>query len=346
LAWNSSELACVVCGGADISVTAAAEGPLAYCGACFHAWRPDFPVAAYSDSSMCSHEMNAARYSAQLDFISPYAPQNATYLEIGCATGALAARARSTLSVRRYDGIELSPAGIRAKPHLDTLYTEPLPQLLALRALTTSYDVVVISHVLEHLRDPGAELAAMKQVLAPRGVIFIEVPNGSGHPNLPIDDNIFHLHFFSVSSLSRLLASAGLNSSSLRTGVRVDARCTDAMQVIAQRFDTPTWSKTLLSDHPIFADDESIVVWAAGGTAKALLANFFDVSRIDFFIDGNPAKQGSTCLGRPVRAPDSLGVKPRTVLINSIDFVDSIVADVERLYPGVPHRIVRLGDLL
>jgi hypothetical protein len=126
----------------------------------------------------------------------------------------------------------------------------------------------------------------------------------------------------------------------------VDVRCPDALRVLARGFTVPTWSKTMLSDHPLLDGESEIVVWAAGGTAKALLANFFDASRIAFFIDADPRKQAELCLGRPVRPPEALGFKPRTVLISSIDFVDDIAADIERRYPGVGHSVVRLGDLL
>ncbi len=324
----------------------AAEGDQAYCATCFHGWRPDFPIFGYSDTTMCSHDMGRARYEAQIRFFRPFAPRDATILELGCATGTLAAMVRELMPLKRYDGIEMSPSGEKARQHLDNLYTEALPQLLKNGEVSACYDLILMSHVLEHLKDPAAELRAMKRVLAPGGAIFLEVPNRSGHPHLPIDDNIFHLHFFCTSSLSRMLAKEGLDTVAEATGVRVDARCTDAFQVIARPFAPPSWSKTLLSDHPMFAGENEIVVWAAGGTAKALLANFFDVSRIAFFIDNDTLKQASPCLGRPVRPPEALGRKPRTVLINSIDFVDSIAADIERLYPGVGHRIVRIGDLL
>jgi hypothetical protein len=91
---------------------------------------------------------------------------------------------------------------------------------------------------------------------------------------------------------------------------------------------------------------DEIVVWGAGSLTEELLANFFDVSRIAFFIDRDPAKLGSSRLGRPVNGPTALGTTPRTVLINSIDFADAIAADIERQYPGVSHRLVRISDLL
>lgn len=88
------------------------------------------------------------------------------------------------------------------------------------------------------------------------------------------------------------------------------------------------------------------MVWGADGLVENLLANFFDVARIDVFIDRNAARRNGSCLGRPVRMPDTLGTAPRTILINSVDFADSIAADIARLTPGVTHRVIRMGDLL
>src|SRR5260370_28800927 len=129
---------------------------------------------------------------------------------------------------------------------------------------------------------------------------------------MSMEDNVARLHFFSATSVSRLLAREGLETVAAATDVRLDARYADSLQVIARPFSAPTWSSTLLSDHPALAGETEIVVWGAGSLAKELLANFFDPRRIAFFIDGDIAKQDPLCLARPVRAPDALGSKPRT----------------------------------
>jgi SAM-dependent methyltransferase len=295
---------------------------------------------------MCGHTLPRERYETQVRFFRPYAPPGAAILELGCATGDLAKVTREILAVGRYDAVEMSPAREKAKRHLDRLFTDPLQVLLSQGRIETKYDLVLMSHVLEHLDDPVAEVRAMKSVLEPGGAIFLEIPNGSGNPNLPIDDNICHIHFFSVSSISRMLASEGLETVAAATGVRLDARCNDALQVMARPFSAPTWSPTMLSDRPVFAGENEIVAWGAGGLAQVLLANYFDVDRIAFFVDRDPAKQGTTCLGRPVRSPDAMTGAPRTILINSVDFADSIEADIARLAPDVPHRIIRVADIL
>lgn len=295
---------------------------------------------------MCPLGTSEERLLRQIRFFAPFAPTGAAILEIGCATGELAAATRRTLDVARYEAIELSPAGRQARPHLDELHDQPLQRLLADGRMQSRFDLILMSHVIEHLEDPAAELKAMKEVLAADGAIFLEVPNGAGNRRLPLDDNRAHLHFFSLASMTRMLADAGLDAVAAATDVRLDARYADSLQVIARPFLAPARSRTLLSDHPAIAGERDIVVWGAGSLAEELLANFFDVDRIAFFVDRDSAKQRGLCLGRPVRPPECLGTSPRTVLINSIDFADSIISDITRSYPDAGHRLVRISDLL
>lgn len=337
--------ACPVCGSAHSQALNSAVGERLYCGACFHGWRLQTPDYSYSAVAMCSLGTSQARLESQTRFFAPFLPKGGAVIEIGCATGELAAAVRKTLPVGRYDAIELSPAGETARPKLDHLYTEPLRDLLAKDAIGTTYDLILMSHVLEHLREPGAELGAMKRILNPGGAMFLEVPNRAGHRRLPIDDNRAHLHFFSANSLLWLLAEQGLETIAAATDVRLDDRYADSLQVMARPFAVPQWCPHFLSDHPLLKGENAIVVWGAGSLAEEVLANFFDAAKIDFFIDKNPAKQGGTVLGRPVRSPEALGQARRTVLVNSIDFADVIAADITCIYPSAGHRLVRIGDL-
>jgi SAM-dependent methyltransferase len=335
-----------VCAGPAAQTLRSAIGRRAYCAICFHGWRLDRPRYPYSNVAMCSLGTSRERIDNQIRFFAPFTPPGASVLEIGCATGELAAAVREALPLDRYEAIELSPAGESARPRVDALHTRPLRDLLAEGFAGDRFDVVLMSHVLEHLEDPAAEIAAIGTVLKPGGILFLEVPNGPGNRNLPIDDSRSHLHFFGVTSLTRLLAQAGFETAATATDARLDARTADSLRVVARRFRVPIWSRTLLSDRPQMAQAERLVVWGAGSLAEEVLANFFDRSKIDFFVDTNPAKQGVEVLGRPVLGPEALGRAPRTVLINSIDFADAIAADIARLYPGVAHALIKVGDLL
>lgn len=337
--------ACVVCGCEAGEALTSATGLRYYCGACFHGWRVDKPVFSYSNTAMCSLGTSQERVNSQIGFFAPFAPKGAAILEIGCATGELAQATRAALNVARYDAVELSPAGDQARAHLNRLFTKPLRELLDAGEITPGYDLVLISHVLEHVVDPVAEIAAVKRLLKPGGALFAEVPNGAGSRALPIDDNVSHLHFFSPTSLMRMLAGQGLAAVATATDAFLDIRYSDSLRVVAKPFERPAWNAKLLSDHPTLGADP-VVVWGAGSLVEEILANFFDPAKIDFFVDHDPTKQGHERLGRPVCAPEALGAQPRTVLVNSIDFADAIAADVGRRYPGVAHRLVPIGELL
>ncbi len=77
-------------------------------------------------------------------------------------------------------------------------------------------------HVLEHLRDPQAALAAVRRLLRPGGEVILGVPNLSCASrwcfgehwcgwNLPR-----HLHHFTVKTIKRLLEEAGFDVQAVR----------------------------------------------------------------------------------------------------------------------------------
>ena len=78
------------------------------------------------------------------------------------------------------------------------------------------FDVVFLSHVLEHVEDPVRLLQSISSKLRNSGLVYIEVPNfGSreqtilGCHNLHIDPTN-HIHHFSINSLELTIQKAGL----------------------------------------------------------------------------------------------------------------------------------------
>ena len=341
------DFACPVCAGRRLGEVATATGSIAYCHACFQGVRPAAPSYAYAANAMCGLGTAPERLGSQCRFVAPYVAAGAAVLEIGCATGELAEVLQRELPIARYEAIELSAVGQVAASRVSRLHGAYLRQLLADEVLAPGqFDLVVMSHVLEHVEEIGAEVAAMAAVLKPGGALFIEVPLASGNVALPVDDNVSHLHFFSVGSLTRLLAGAGLDVVALEMGARLDARYADSLRVVARGFALPELSALDLSAHPLLAG-RRVVVWGAGSLASELLANFLPPERIAYFVDRDPAKQGGLCLGREVRAPEALaGEAGLVILINSIDFAPRIEQDIARLLPGHGHELVRIGDVI
>ncbi len=86
------------------------------------------------------------------------------------------------------------------------------------------YDLVTLTYVLEHLRDPGKALQAARKLVAEDGAIFVEVPDAACFETRPADDDIFnacHLWMFSAADLGRLLWANGFEPVAEERGTSV-----------------------------------------------------------------------------------------------------------------------------
>ena len=74
------------------------------------------------------------------------------------------------------------------------------------------FDLIILSHVLEHLSDPVEALKILGSVLSPDGILFVEVPNYYGHPSL----EYVHNYCFTEMSLRNCIHAAELDCSCLK----------------------------------------------------------------------------------------------------------------------------------
>ena len=73
------------------------------------------------------------------------------------------------------------------------------------------FDLIILSHVLEHLFDPVEAIKILGQSLADGGVLFVEVPNYYGHPSL----EYVHNYCFTETSFRNCIQAAGLECATL-----------------------------------------------------------------------------------------------------------------------------------
>ncbi len=108
-----------------------------------------------------------------LDHARPYV-SNGTLLDVGTGIGFMLELAQE--QGFQATGIEPSPAAVRYardKLHLDVVHAHyPAPTLAGRR-----FNLITISHVLEHVERPEAFLAAVKAQLEPGGVAVITAPS-------------------------------------------------------------------------------------------------------------------------------------------------------------------------
>jgi SAM-dependent methyltransferase len=390
---------CAVCGGRRTEVLrhqpfALPEGhplPAAYdvvccqgCGFCY-ADTPA-PQAAYdryyADFSKYADDRTATggggsaedarrlrEFAGQLAAACPE-PAAVSVLDIGCSNGGLL-EALQMCGFKHLTGVDPSPACVAnaaRRPGLRVLEGT----LTALPPELKRYDLVVLSHVLEHVADLRGVLAPLARLLEPSGRLYVEVPDAMRYTEFltaPFQDfNVEHINHFSLSSLRRLFAGHGfvladggqkdlpaaqglsypaiygffqcLPSAAeqpadfaLRTGLRAYiAKSAELMHAIECKVS------------PLAAPAAGpVIVWGTGQLAlKLLVETSLRDAQIVAFIDANPINQGKTLHGVPVLAPARLRELPRyPVLIATQLHQESILAML-RSELGLDNPVVTL----
>ncbi len=171
--------ACAWCGGALGGQIAGAGWHVVRCAGCGAGTTQPWPSAEDLDAAYPeAYRPAAGRFAGPLDVllarsrgllagrIDAIAPPGPV-LDVGAGDGALlhALQAKG----RQGLGLERRPDESAAAPLRDARVAD----------LEGGWAVIVMWHALEHLREPGAELAAAAERLAPGGVLVVAVPNWS-----------------------------------------------------------------------------------------------------------------------------------------------------------------------
>jgi len=233
-----------------------------------------------------------------------------------------------------------------------------------LRARGVSADLIVANNVLAHVPAPGSLVAGLPTVLAPEGVVSVEVPHLQCLLEGAEFDTIYHEHYsyFSLGFLQRLFEASGLrvfdvehlttHGGSLRVFVchRQSRRATDravaesvAAEIAAGLESGETYARfgeqvlRVRQDLLTFLDGarrqgKSVVGYGAAAKGNTLL-NFCGIGADDiaYVVDMNPLKQNQLLPQSriPVRSPDELAAtKPDYVLILPWNLRDEIVGSM------------------
>ncbi len=103
-------------------------------------------------------------------------------LEIGCGDGSTGALAMEARSVTRYDGIELDERAAAIAERRLTSVLLANAEHIDLSTLGQTYDVLIMSEVLEHLVDPWSFLRRAGAILNADAMILASSPNAASFP--------------------------------------------------------------------------------------------------------------------------------------------------------------------
>lgn len=288
----------------------------------------------------------AARLASRLSAALP--ERGGTVVELGCGRGeflALFARDdRRCLGFdRSYDGRQAPRAGlsIEAQDYDQTRHG-------ALCA-----DLVVCRHVLEHLPAPATLMEALRAAAAPRGTIYVEVPNGLWTMQDGGIWDLVHEHCgcFTPRSLAALARRTGFAVRALEIEYGGQFLCAElALDPREDRAKEPAVD-TALAAH--FADTlrahlrhwterlareldagRRVAIWGAGTKGVTFVNALPRGTEIALIVDRNPHKQGRFVPGtgqRIVAPADLVAQPPDLVLVMNPLYRDEVAAELAAL---------------
>ena len=250
---------CPLCGGETLCYLFAHAGtPIVRCDRCrlvmrnpqpsdaeLHAiYTDDYFLGAGAGETDRLKRETAAGYLDEIETRTARPPRGTRLLEIGPGLGNLLVEAVS----RGYEvaGIEYSESSVRSANQrigaervlLGSLATVTLPE--------GSFDLAIMSDVLEHTRDPLADLAHVWRLLRPGGALFIAVPSLDSWSARVMRERwlelkLEHLYYFDSATLQLLLFKAGFEQVTLSTGWKTLSP--EYVRQHFERFEVPVLSR-------------------------------------------------------------------------------------------------------
>ncbi|RUP30569.1 MAG: methyltransferase domain-containing protein [Curvibacter sp.] len=311
------------------------------------------------------HRADQERIEQLADRLQACLPgQQARVLDLGCGAGGLLAvlQARGLSQIK---GLDPDPGAVQTARSRGLRMHEGLIHEAGTLCAGERYDLIVLSHVVEHLRDLGS-LPELTRLLTPEGRIYIEVPHPAGYacderpPYYYFDSE--HINHFSAQALGRLMAGAGL---ALQSAEAVSLTLPDggrypALAVVAARGQAPTLpeqpstveavqrylqacgEKATRIPRPPLPPQGPVLAWGAGSWAQRLLGQGqLPRDRLVAFLDNDPNKQGLQLDGLPI-LPPVLGLQrhPDAAILVCVAIDPQQVASaLDDLQPGARQRL-------
>jgi 2-polyprenyl-3-methyl-5-hydroxy-6-metoxy-1,4-benzoquinol methylase len=162
--------------------------------------------------------------SAELDFRVMYlrSQKNGHLLDVGCGSG-LVLRCMAELGWQ-VKGVDFDPKAVQIAR--ENGLEVCLGRLEDQAYSSDCFDVVTMSHLIEHVHDPLSLLKECRRILKPGGRVVIVTPNSGSWGHRKYGSNWMHLdpprhlHIFNGQSLRGLIALAGFRTIDICTTIR------------------------------------------------------------------------------------------------------------------------------
>jgi SAM-dependent methyltransferase len=267
--------------------------------------------------------------------------------DIGCANGGLLGELKK-LGFQNLIGLDPSPACV-AHTRSSHGIEAAIGSLGHLPSEIGQFDLVILSHVLEHVLNLQPAVEKISQLLGKDSLVYVEVPDAARYRDFLVapfqDFNTEHINHFALAPMRNLFVLRGFQVE--QTGAKeiasspdncypaifgffrsqgviesrsyeIDLEFREALisYIAASRKKIATISARLES---LSHGRSSILVWGTGQlTMKLLAENALPLDRVAAFVDGNPINQGKTLLGIPILAPNEIADRESPILIATL----------------------------
>jgi SAM-dependent methyltransferase len=312
--------------------------------------------------SMFGARQTREYYARILQNIAPFMDKQSRILDCGCGTGGFLAFLKEN-GYEKAIGIDPSPACARAARERgadcreDGAFSQD-------PAYGGRFDMIVLSHVLEHILDAGRALGNLLTMLAPGGHIYIEVPDAARYGDVDFSPYFFftyeHLAHYGKRTLENLAAAHGVRQvaggaylkcekyyviygvyrdGDSRAGIVRDAGA--RRDILAYRKGCEARLARFIE--PLERSGEPLLLWGIGASTAQLLNGAFDRCDVRQLIDANPLRQGLIfpVAGRELATQPPELAGEGTIVILPVMYRDAIAGQIRAM--GLGNKIVSLA---
>ncbi len=284
--------------------------------------------------------------------------RGARLLDVGSAGGDALALFREA-GYTNLTGFDPSPrcAEIARDRHGLRVINTPISQM---PFVGEQFDVVMLSGVLEHLRDLRGTLLELSRLLSPTGVFWFGVPDArrfADYLESPFQHfSLEHINFFTLTTLRALLGQAGFElfdswesvhklGALSEPGLNAIFRFAEAGVRLERDLEGPdavrryTVASKRLEDRLCdgvrrqIDDRTPIIIWGTGTLALHLLeSESFRSLNVVAFVDANANYWNKTIRTVPVIPPSAVALRTEPVLIISYSYEHEIATKMSDVY--------------
>jgi len=291
-------------------------------------------------------------------YLAEHVPdRRARILDLGCANGGLL-KSLKAIGYTNLVGLDPSPTCVATTKALGVEAYEG--SLFSMPTRLGKCDVVILSHVLEHVQAVRPAIDQLAKMTVPGGLAYIEVPDALRYAELvaaPFQDfNTEHINHFSPHSLAQLLKLCGweLKAKGSKTVFSAPGMPYPATFVLAMKSENAEPRADIIKDTALketivdyiarsqtimdkiearmqqtLKTSPEVIVWGTGQLALKLLAETsLGQARIAAFVDGNPINHGKVLRGSPILPPEKIRGLTQPIIITTILHQEAIASKI------------------